>query len=103
MIKKICFILLLASTPLYARDITISFDNSLTTRVLDAFAAVYNYQEFLDPPFNQVSNPETKAQFAKRMLANHVKDVVRSHEANTAGETARKGAKDRADTEVDVQ
>lgn len=93
----------MASTPLHARDIIITFDDALTPRILAAFAAIYGYQEYLDPPTNQVPNTETKAQFAKRMLVVYVKDVVRSYESQIAAEVARKDAKDKADSEVDIR
>lgn len=36
-----------------------------------------------------IANPETKAQFAKRMLRNHIVDIVKSQDISVAQKTAR--------------
>jgi hypothetical protein len=58
------------------------------TRIQDAFAASYAYQATI----NGQPNPESKAQFTKRKIAEYVKDVVRAYEANKAAEDARVAA-----------
>jgi hypothetical protein len=65
------------------------------TRIQEAFAASYGYQATLpDPadPTKAITNPETKAQFTKRKIAEYVKEVTRAYEANKAAEEARAAA-----------
>ena len=54
-------------------------------RVLDAFAAVYRYDTEKLPG-------ETRAQFAKRKVAEYIRHVVRRHQTETAAEAARVAA-----------
>lgn len=65
-----------------------------TNRIVDAFCAVYNYQTTIPDNGGTIPNPENKNQFAKRMLARYVKDVVKGYEANLAAEAARVTAAD---------
>jgi hypothetical protein len=67
-------------------------------RVLDAFTAQYGYQSTIDG----AANPETPQAFVKRMLTQHMKDVVKSYEASQAAEAARQAAIDKAETEITI-
>lgn len=71
--------------------ITIDTGNAAqTNRIVDAFAAVYNYQTNIpDGSGGTIPNPENKNQFAKRLIARYVKDVLKGFEANAAADAAR--------------
>lgn len=86
-------------------NIIITIPSSKLTRVVDGICGNFNYQETIanpsyDPeePESQetISNPETKAQFAKRMVIKYVKDCVKAHE----GRVAVQSAKDTIDADV---
>lgn len=59
------------------------------TRAVDAYCALYNYQALLP---GGGANPETRNQFAKRMVANWIKDTTKEYEATLAATTARNAA-----------
>jgi hypothetical protein len=62
------------------------------TRIQDAIAAAYGYQATIpDGNGGTIPNPESKAQFARRMIGVHIKSVVRNQElaaARAASETS---------------
>ena len=62
-------------------QITINLPAAALTRVKDAFASAYNWD-----------GTGTKAQFAKRMLIRHIKEVVKGRERESAVDTARSAA-----------
>lgn len=70
-------------------QITINIPDNIATRVLNGFAYRFSYSPILE---DGSPNPETKAQFAKRKLIEHVKQAVREAEIeqakNAAGTTA---------------
>jgi len=76
-------------------DITISIPTPVVNRVLDAIAAEYGYNE------NQLP-AETKGQFAKRMVVEWAKNVVRKQEGRTAQSVAYLAAIADVDTNVDI-
>ncbi len=59
---------------------TISFTLSANdlTRVQDTIAALYLYQPIIDG----LPNPESKAEFTKKIIANLIRDKVRNYEKN---------------------
>lgn len=61
-------------------NLTITVPDAVVARVFDALAAVYGY----DP-----SKDGTKAQFARRCIAQHVKGVVLQHETSAAMDSVR--------------
>lgn len=63
-------------------NITITIPDSQLTRVLDGIAKDCNYQLTI----NGSSNPETKAQFAKRIIIERVKSMVLAGERKKAEE-----------------
>lgn len=66
--------------------ITIDIDNAGNlTRAVDATCAKFNYQTLI----NGVANPETRNQFAKRMVALTVKGWIAEYEGELAAITAR--------------
>jgi hypothetical protein len=62
--------------------LTFSFDTGAVplSRIVDAFAKAYRYQAIIDGQLN----PETKAQFARRMVQQYIRDIVVSTERNDA-------------------
>ena len=79
-------------------DITITIPDGVASRVKDGFAGMYNYQETIDGQ----PNPENKALFTKRLLLEHVKNVVVAWEAKQASETARVAAIEAAENEIEL-
>lgn len=83
--------------------ISITIPDAVGSRVVDGLAGQYNYQATipapnpLNPP---VPNPETKAQFAKRMVAKFIKDSVKAFEATQAAGTARDTAAASVETAI---
>lgn len=77
-------------------QIVVTVPDAVLQRVLDAFAAAYGYQATIDGS----PNPETKAQFARRMVRQYVKNTVVAHEAEQAAITARQTAADAANTDI---
>jgi hypothetical protein len=66
--------------------VTFSFEaGNNIPRILEAFAATYGYKPTLP---DGSTNPETKAMFAKRMLRQHIVDIVRQYEQDKAREEA---------------
>jgi hypothetical protein len=68
--------------------LTFSFDTGTVplTRIIDAFALAYNYKTTLP---DGSANPETKANFARRMVKENIIGIVKSQETKTAIETAQ--------------
>jgi len=62
-------------------DITLTIDDAHVSRVLDAFASRYKYET------NKLEG-ETKAQFAKRMLAEWIKLTTLREERRVARDAA---------------
>jgi hypothetical protein len=63
-------------------DITITIDDAHVARALAAICTKYNYTD------NQLEGGETQAAFAKRMLADWVKQLTLRMEAKTARDAA---------------
>lgn len=57
------------------------------SRITDAFASRYRYMDTIDGE----ANPETKAQFARRMVKEHIITVVRQEEQKVAIQAANAG------------
>jgi hypothetical protein len=72
--------------------LTFTFDtgNVPTSEIVDALCATYNYQDTIDGQ----PNPETKAQFARKMVARMIGDVVRGYRLRLAREAAEVGVAD---------
>lgn len=68
-------------------NISITIPDSQTTAVQEAFAAVYRYTGTAPD-----GAAETPAQFVRRKLREHVVEVVASHKASVAADTARAAA-----------
>ncbi len=82
-------------------SISVTIPNPVLSRILDAFAAEYNRPDtVLNEQGEQVSNPESEADFAKRKVMEYIKSVTKSYEAKAAAETARQAALDAAESEI---
>lgn len=62
--------------------LSFSFDTGSVplSRIADAFAVTYGYK----PEIDGQPNPESKADFARRMIRRHIIDIVRSGERQAA-------------------
>jgi hypothetical protein len=72
-------------------DIKVTIPDAQKDRIIQAFCSQFGYQPFIDD-FHSIPNPETRPQFAKRMLAQVIKDTVRTWEANEAQRIAREAS-----------
>lgn len=83
--------------------LVLTIPDAQLTRVVDGIAGQHNYQAMVpapipsDPP---VTNPETKNQFAKRMMIKWAKDSVKAWEASQAANTARDTAITNAESTI---
>lgn len=65
--------------------ITLRADSTKITRILDGICEDNNYQStIVDAEGNSIPNPETKAQFAKRIVIERIKDMVLAGERKKA-------------------
>jgi hypothetical protein len=73
--------------------LTFSFDtgNVPPSRIVDAFAAHYGYKATLP---DGSANTETKTTFARRMLRQHIVDIVRGAEQAAAVDNASKSVQE---------
>lgn len=69
-------------------NITITIPDASITRIVNAHAEVYNYDEAIVG----VENPPTKAEFTRQQIIKHVKYVVKVHEGDEAARLARESA-----------
>lgn len=85
-------------------QICFTIPDAVLGRVINAIAGYYGYAEKLSHPLfgNQEPNPETKAQFAKRMLRRHLKGLVRAWESELAAKAAGDTAGEAVDTEINI-
>jgi hypothetical protein len=69
--------------------LTLTYDTGSVplSRINDGFAAAYGYQ----PTINGSPNPETKAEFSRRMVREYIKGVVKGQEVEAARKTAEAG------------
>lgn len=73
--------------------IQITIPDAQLTRVVNAFTDSFFYAPtILDGQGVAIPNPETRNQFAKRMVAQWVKEIVIAREALVAADTARQAA-----------
>lgn len=73
-------------------EVKFTIPTAHTTRIIDGVCYEHHYQaEVPDPdnPEKVIPNPETKAQFAKKMIVQWVKNCVKSYEGVQAAHAAR--------------
>ena len=63
---------------------TITYPDNQQTRILNGIAKDFNYQATIDGE----ANPETKAQFVKRMIIERIRGMVLAGERKQADEDA---------------
>lgn len=82
-------------------SITLTIPDSEAARVLDGFAAYHRYEATVDNPDYDpkaegssptIPNPETKIQFAKKMIIEFIKGSVAAEEEKAALKVARGAA-----------
>ncbi len=85
-------------------SIRIRIPDAIIADVIDAFAALYNYRETITDPETgeQIPNPLSKADFARRKVEDYVKEIVKAYRVNRAAEIARSTEEEKADKEVKV-
>ena len=86
---------------------TIEFSYTVTQenliRVINGVAYQNDYQDFIETEGEEmIPNPETKAQFAKRMIKVYIINCVKAWEANQAAEIARLAAIEDVDENMEV-
>ncbi len=103
--------MLLWTPAVWAADLTVTIPDPVAQRVLEGLAGNNNYQaqvpdpsKMLDPsdPTVWMPNPETKAQFAKRMVKEWIKASVRAYEVKQAVSPAMEAASQNATTEINA-
>lgn len=67
-------------------NITITIPDNQIARAINALCSRYNYQDMvtIDINIGPVPNPETRAQFARRMVATALKEIVLAQEKQDA-------------------
>lgn len=90
--------------PCFAQDITLTIPDEKMSMVIESICANYNYQATIQQPDgSMIPNPETKAQFAKKIVAFFIKENVKAYKANQAAQEARNAALNNPDNSVDIQ
>ncbi len=69
-------------------NITFTIPDAKATRIIDGICGNLNYQTTIQADNKDIPNPETKNQFAKRMIIQLMKDHVIAYERRLAQETA---------------
>lgn len=67
-------------------DVTITLTSPQLTRFVDASADIYGYQSLL---VDGSPNTQTRAQFARAQLIDHIRRLVKDSETRQAEQTAR--------------
>lgn len=83
-------------------QISITIPDAILNRAINGVASHHGYQNQIEDPADpgqMIPNPETKAQFAKRMIRFVVKSWIVQAEAVGEAKTAR----DTAEAEIDIQ
>jgi len=83
--------------------LTFTYDTGSTpaSKIVDAICLEYNYQTMIfDPqaPGSQIPNPETKANFARRMFRQTIVNIVKNQDLIVARKSAEAGV-----TEINLQ
>lgn len=72
-------------------------------RIINGVCYQNNYRDQIEDPENEgemIANPETKAQFAKRMIKEYIKNNVRAYEVSKAVSEARKAKMEEVDDNI---
>lgn len=79
-------------------QVTFTIPNEIVTRVLDGVAYANGYQDEIDGQ----PNPESKADFAKRMICVYVKQCVVTYESGQSAQDAGEAARLAAESEIQI-
>lgn len=87
-------------------DITFVIPDNVLSRVIDGVAYANGYEDTIDSG-NQlqpelVPNPESKVDFARRMIREYIKHCVQTHEVKKAAEEAQEIAFAAVENEVTI-
>ena len=70
--------------------ITLNIPDAALPRIIDAFCTEYNYiPQMTNAEGEVIPNPQTRAQFTKAKIIEHIKAVVKDQEGRVAAEAAR--------------
>ena len=86
--------------------ICINIPNDQSNRVIDAVTSIKKYRVQVEDTNNTgsfITNPESKAQFTKRVLVEFLKDHVSSYEGNRDANLARIRAIQKVNSEINIQ
>jgi hypothetical protein len=85
-------------------QISFTIADDKVQRMRAAFAARYGYRaKVFDPATGaEIDNPESRADFARRMIREFVKGVIRDHERREAAEAAANAAGAAVETEIEL-
>lgn len=88
----------------YTRATAIVFkDDTAKTKVIDAFAAQYNYPATVPDPNNAgatIPNPQSKQAFMNARLTQYIREVYKAAQSEAAVKTAKANADRDADAEL---
>ena len=84
-------------------NFTITIPDAIVSRVVDGLAGQHGYQATTTDEDTGVvtPNPETKQDFARRMMRKWIKESVVAYETGLT-EAARKAAEAKAELEIDI-
>lgn len=82
-------------------QITITYNDTLQTRVIDAFSLGNGWTANVENPDGSTSpNPLTKAQWARNEIKRYIREHVIQYEANRDAEAARTAAVATGNTDI---
>jgi len=85
------------------QQIILNIPDAVHQRVLDGFSMQHGRPDTVDDGNgNQITNPESKDDFTKRLLIDWLKSKVVVCEMNVAGDAAKVTARDTAISEIDI-
>ena len=99
---KVLLAVMLIADSLYAAQITVNIPDALQGRVVEALARLNGYQDEIVQNGVTIPNPVSKAQFARQVVINYIKETVKAYEADQAQNSALKSARDKVESEVSV-
>jgi len=106
--KKLLFAVMLLGLSLKANaaQICIPVPDPIQARVIDAIAAHGNYKATIGDPANPsevIPNPETKGQFARRIVIEMIKKIVVRQEAVDSARTAYDTQAQQSNSEITLE
>ena len=107
----LCLIIALWASTAHSAQVCVDVPDAAVPQFRDAFAASYNYQATVPDPADTtyrvenraqraIANPQTKAAFAKRRVAEYIREVMRAHRVEQAVKTVRDAETGKSDPDV---